>query len=91
MKIPAINTSQTFKANEQPRQNQQQTKKTMHFHPLPTTGWIAAGAFGVTMISGMMHKPLIHKLSAVVGVAATAAHIGIATSHHHNRKKDIVA
>ena len=55
------------------------------------TGWIAAGAFGVTMISGMMHKPLIHKLSAVIGVAATAAHIGIATSHHHNRKKDIVA
>ncbi|MCR5265777.1 MAG: hypothetical protein K6E29_04195 [Cyanobacteria bacterium RUI128] len=87
MKIAAINTVQTFRANEQA----QQDKKPVKFHPFPVTAWTAPGGLGVAMVSGMMHKPLLHKISAVIGVVAAATHIGMATAHHHHHKKNINA
>ena len=85
MKISAINSGINFKAQEQIQSKQD--RKSFHIHPLPTTGWTAAGAFGVSMISGAFHKPLLHKTAAFIGMIATAAHIGIISALHHNYKE----
>lgn len=84
MKISAIHYGQTFRANEQ---NQQPTKKPVRIHPFTATGWTGAGGFGVAIIAGFMHKPMLHKIAAVVGTTATASHIAMATAHHHSHKE----
>ena len=86
MKISAINNGQMFRANEQ--QNLPKDRKPVRINPFTTTAWTAAGAIGVSMVSGMMHKQVIHKISALVGVIAAAAHIGMAIAHHHHMKNN---
>lgn len=97
MKIPAINHLHTFKSNEQAQQTQQTqqvaqpSKRPAKIHPTSATGWVAVGAFGTAMVSGILRTPLVHKLSAFIGAAAAISHIYLVTNHHHNHKKNIVA
>ena len=63
-------------------------------NPLAVTGWTAVAGFGVAALSGITHSYKLHKVSAIVGGCAAAAHVGLVYGHRHDRhnhKKDIQA
>ena len=61
-------------------------KNKKRTNPLSVTGWTAVGGFVVAAVSGIMHNPKIHKISALVGTIAAAAHVGLVYGHRHNHR-----
>ena len=60
---------------------------------LAISGWTAVGGFAAAALSGIMHYPKIHKVTALVGTVAAAAHVGMVYGHRHNHphKTDVKA
>ena len=93
MKVSAINAT-NFKsitevkraeAEDFPNQPEIQHKHKP-INPVSATGWIGAVSAVTAIVSGMMHKPVLHKISAFIGVGAIAGHIGLVSASHHFMK-----
>lgn len=58
-------------------------------NPLAVTGWTAVGGFGVAALGGIARFGKLHKIAALVGVCAAAAHVGLVYGHRHNHHKPL--
>ena len=93
MKVSAINSFQKFSsiteehrkpATEQPLPvHEFQPHQHKRVNPASVTGWVGAGAMGVAILAGVKKMPTLHKISAFIGAAAIAGHIGIISTFHH--------
>lgn len=88
MKISAISGYPTFTAGQKPAaETPKLLPNTEHKHkpvnPVSVTGWLGVASMCTAVISAIAHKPKLHKISAFVGVAAIASHVGLISARHH--------
>jgi hypothetical protein len=93
MKVSAINTTNFKSITEVKRAEAEDFPNQPIIHhehkkinPVSVTGWTGVAAMCTAVVSGMMHKPVLHKISAFIGVGAIAGHIGLVSASHHFMK-----
>jgi len=83
--IKPIATTHFKSKKEQNTDPAPQTAHKKNINPASLTGWIGLGAMVTAVVSGILHKPKLHKASAFIGVASIAAHVGIIETYHHKK------
>lgn len=84
--LKPINTTNFKSKNEQQAAPVSNHPHKKGVNPASLTGWIAAASMATAVVSAVLHKPKLHKVSAFTGVAAVAAHIGIIEAYHNIKK-----
>lgn len=68
----------------------QQKRKLNRYNMVPITGYAAFGGGIVSAVSGVRHNMVVHRVAAMVALAAAAAHILLLKTMHglgHNCHK----
>lgn len=88
MQVSSIELSPNFNSKITSNDSKNQNKKK-HFNPVSTTGYLALGFFGTSMITGINKNIKLHKASCYLATASAAAHVASLSIHRHNRPQNI--
>lgn len=87
MRVSSIGLSPNFSASTVQNNENKQSKK--HLNPVTTTGYMALGFFGASMITGIEKSMKLHRATCYLALASSVAHVASLGMHKHHKPENV--